>query len=120
MTGGVRTVIYPVKDLDRAKALFRALLETEPYADEAYYVGFKDAGQDIGLDPNGHARGMTGPVPYWHVSDIRARLAALREAGAEVLQDVQDVGGGKLIAFVKDADGNLLGLTEDTGDTTQI
>ncbi|WP_329131749.1 VOC family protein [Streptomyces sp. NBC_00670] len=113
MTGGVQTVIYPVKDLERAKAVFRALLETEPYADESYYVGFKDAGQDIGLDPNGHARGMTGPVPYWHVSDIRARVAALREAGAEVLQDVQDVGGGKLIAFLKDADGNLLGLTED-------
>ncbi|MDQ0785535.1 putative enzyme related to lactoylglutathione lyase [Streptomyces sp. B3I7] len=119
MTGGVRTVIYPVNDLARAKKLFKALLETEPYADEAYYVGFKDSGQDIGLDPNGHARGMTGPVPYWHVSDIRARLTALREAGAEVLQDVQDVGGGKLIAFVKDADGNLLGLTEDPAGTTQ-
>ena len=103
MTAGLNTIIYPVKDIARAKALFSALLETEPYADEPYYVGFKDAGQDVGLDPNGHARGMTGPVPYWHVTDIRARLAALLEAGAELLQDVTDVGGGKLIASVKDA-----------------
>ncbi|MFF7451510.1 MULTISPECIES: VOC family protein [unclassified Streptomyces] len=114
MTAGLNTIIYPVKDIARAKALFSALLETEPYADEPYYVGFKDAGQDVGLDPNGHARGMTGPVPYWHVTDIRARLAALLDAGAELLQDVTDVGGGKLIASVKDADGNLVGITQDS------
>ncbi|MFH9979244.1 VOC family protein [Streptomyces sp. NPDC017179] len=113
MTAGLMTIIYPVKDLARAKALFSALLEVEPYADAPYYVGFKDAGQDVGLDPNGHAKGMTGPVPYWHVDDIRARLAALVAAGAEVLQDVQDVGGGRLIASARDADGNLIGLLQD-------
>ncbi|MET7883243.1 VOC family protein [Streptomyces avermitilis] len=113
MTAGLKTVIYPVKDLARAKALFGELLGVEPYADEPYYVGFKDAGQDIGLDPNGHAKGMTGPVPYWHVTDIRSRLSALLAAGAEPLQDVQDVGGGRLIASVKDADGNLIGLIQD-------
>ncbi|WP_328369987.1 glyoxalase [Streptomyces sp. NBC_00445] len=113
MTAGVNTIIYPVKDIARAKALFSALLEAEPYADEPYYVGFKAAGQDVGLDPNGHAKGMTGPVPYWTVTDIRSRLAALLDAGAELLQDVNDVGGGRLIAFVKDADGNLVGLLQD-------
>ncbi|MEV1069200.1 VOC family protein [Streptomyces sp. NPDC050263] len=112
-TTGLQTIIYPVKDLDRAKALFSALLEVEPYADEPYYVGFKAAGQDVGLDPNGHAKGMTGPVPYWHVTDLRERLAALVAAGAELLQDAQDVGGGRLIAFLKDADGNLVGLLQD-------
>ena len=89
------------------------MLGTEPYADTAYSVGFKDSGQDVGLDPNGHAKGMTGPVPYWHVDDIRETLAALLEAGAETLQDVQDVGGGRLIASVKDTDGNLVGLLQD-------
>ncbi|MFK4148670.1 VOC family protein [Streptomyces sp. NPDC004065] len=113
MTAGLKTIIYPVKDLDRAKALFGALLGVEPYADTPYYVGYKDAGQDVGLDPNGHGKGMTGPVPYWHVDDIRARLAALVEAGAEVLEDAHDVGGGRLIASVKDADGNLVGLLQD-------
>ncbi|MFJ8331828.1 VOC family protein [Streptomyces sp. NPDC094437] len=115
MTAGVRTIIYPVKDIDGAKALFRALLGTDPYVDEPYYVGFKDAGQDIGLDPGGHAQGLTGPVPYWHVDDIRGRLAALVAAGARVQQEVREVGGGRLIASVRDADGNLVGLVEDTG-----
>ncbi|MFF1449262.1 VOC family protein [Streptomyces sp. NPDC058274] len=113
MTAGLKTIIYPVKDIARAKALFTALLGIEPYADEAYYVGFKDAGQDVGLDPNGHAKGMTGPVPYWHVSDIKSTLAGLLAAGAEPLQEVQDVGGGRLIASVKDADGNLIGILQD-------
>ncbi|MEU9733945.1 VOC family protein [Streptomyces sp. NPDC048002] len=115
MTAGVQTIIYPVKDLARAKAVFGALLGTEPYADEPYYVGYKDAGQDVGLDPNGHAKGMTGPVAYWHVEDIRATSEALMAAGAEVLQDVQDVGGGRLIASLKDAEGNPIGLLQDTG-----
>ncbi|KRD09247.1 MULTISPECIES: VOC family protein [unclassified Streptomyces] len=113
MAAGLQTIIYPVKDVDRAKALFTALLGVEPYADEPYYVGYKAAGQDVGLNPNGHAQGLTGPVPYWHVTDIQDRLAALLAAGAEVLQDVQDVGNGRLVASVKDADGNLVGLLQD-------
>jgi hypothetical protein len=28
-------------------------------------------------------------------------------------QDVKDVGGGRLIASVKDADGNLIGILQD-------
>ncbi|MFE2102996.1 VOC family protein [Streptomyces sp. NPDC059468] len=105
--------MYPVKDKDRSKALFTALLGVEPYVDEPYYVGFKAAGQDVGLDPSGHAQGLTGPVPFWHVADLRERLAALLEAGAELLQDVRDVGNGRLIASVKDPDGNLVGLLQD-------
>ena len=113
MAEGLQTIIYPVKDLEKAKPLFTALLGVEPYADAPYYVGFKAAGQDVGLDPNGHAQGMTGPVPFWHVTDLRERLAALLEAGAELLQDVRDVGNGRLIASVKDPDGNLVGLLQD-------
>jgi predicted enzyme related to lactoylglutathione lyase len=32
------------------------------------------------------------------------------EVGAEVVQDVKEVGDGLLIAQVKDADGNIIGL----------
>lgn len=116
MTAGLKTVIYPVENLAEAKALFSALLEVEPYADTPSYVGFEVAGQDVGLDPNGHAKGMTGPVPYWHVTDIRSTLAALLDADAETLEDIHDVGGGRLIASVKDGDGNLIGLLQDTAD----
>ena len=48
---------------------------------------------------------MTGSVAYWHADDIRTSFDTLLAAGAQVLREVKDVGGGKLIASVKDADG---------------
>jgi predicted enzyme related to lactoylglutathione lyase len=33
-------------------------------------------------------------------------------AGAQIQQEVKDVGGGKLIASVKDADSNIIGLIQ--------
>ena len=102
----------PVKDLAKAKARYGRLLGVKPSMDEAYYVAFDVDGQHIGLDPNGHAQGMTGPVGYWHVDDIRKSLKALLDAGAVAQQEVKDVGGGKLIASVKDADGSVIGLIQ--------
>jgi len=55
---------------------------------------------------------MTGPVGYWHVDDIEKSLQLLLDARAEAQQEVKDVGGGKLVASVKDADGNVLGLIQ--------
>ncbi len=112
MNQGVSTVIYPVKDIAQAKTLYSKLLGVEPYADAAYYVGFRVGDQEIGLDPHGHNKGMTGPVAYFEVSDIKKSLQALVDAGAQTQQEVQDVGGGKLIALVKDADGNITGLIQ--------
>jgi predicted enzyme related to lactoylglutathione lyase len=112
MVKGIRVVIYPVKDLAQAKTLYRQLLGVEPYMDEAYYVGFRVGDQEIGLDPHGHTKGMTGPVGYWHVNDIQKSLQLLLDAGAQAQQEVQDVGGGKLIASVKDADNNITGLIQ--------
>jgi predicted enzyme related to lactoylglutathione lyase len=109
----IEVVIYPVSDLAQAKTLFRTLLGVEPYMDEAYYVGFRVGDQQIGLDPHGHSKGMTGPVVYVEVADIQSSLKQLLEAGAQPLQKVQDVGGGKLIASVKDVDGNNLGLVQN-------
>jgi predicted enzyme related to lactoylglutathione lyase len=111
---GINTIIYPVKDLAAAKALYEALLGTAPSMDQPYYVQFDVAGQQIGLDPKGHDKGMPGPVPYVPVDDLQAALARLRAAGAEERQPPTDVGGGRLIALVADADGNVTGLMQDT------
>ena len=51
-------------------------------------------------------------TPYWHVDDIKESLQLLLDDGAESLQEVKDVGGGKLIASAKDADGNIIGLIQ--------
>jgi predicted enzyme related to lactoylglutathione lyase len=112
MNQGIGTIIYPVRDIKRAKKLFNKLLGVEPIVDEPYYVGYKVGNQDIGLDPNGYNHGMTGPVGYYHVSDIKETLQILLDTGAVVMQDVRDVGGGKLIATVKDTEDNIIGLIQ--------
>ena len=110
MNKGIKTIIYPVKDVTQAKTLFRKLLGVEPYADQPYYVGFKIGDQDIGIIPNGHNAGMTA---FYHVDDIKTGLQILLDAGAEIIQDIKDVGGGRLIASAKDKDGNIIGLIQN-------
>jgi predicted enzyme related to lactoylglutathione lyase len=81
--------------------------------DEPYYVGYRVAGMDVGLDPHGRAQARTGPTGYCHVADLRATMGALVEAGATEEDGVRDVGGGKLIASVTDPDGNVVGLLQE-------
>jgi predicted enzyme related to lactoylglutathione lyase len=112
-TEGIKTVLHPVSDLPKAKAVYTALLGVAPTADAPYYVGYDVAGQHIGLVPNGGPQGMTSSVAYWHVPDIEAKLAEVTAAGATVKESVRDVGGGRLVATVTDPDGNVLGLLQD-------
>lgn len=60
MTPAMRTVIYPVKDLARAKTLYGKLLGVAPYADEAYYVGFRVGDQEVGPGPPRSQQGHDG------------------------------------------------------------
>ena len=112
-TQGIKTVLHPVSDLEKAKAVYTALLGFEPQHDGSYYVGYEAEGQHIGLVPGGGPQGMTSPVAYWHVADIEAKLAAVTAAGATVKEPAHDVGGGRLVATVTDPDGNVLGLLQD-------
>ena len=109
-TEGIKTVLHPVTDLEKAKPVYTALLGAEPTADSPYYVGYDAAGQHIGLVPNSD---MTSPVAYWHVADINAKLAEVTAAGAAVKDAPRNVGGGRLVASFTDADGNVLGLVQD-------
>ena len=112
-TQGIKTVLHPVSDLAKAKAVYTALLGRPPQTDSDYYVGFDADGQHIGLVPGGGPQGMTSPVAHWHVPDIEAKLAELTAAGATARESAHDVGGGRLVATVSDPDGNVLGLIQD-------
>ena len=112
-TEGIKTVLHPVSDVEKAKAVYAALLGQAPQTDTPYYVGFDVAGQHIGLVPGGGPQHLTSPVAYWHVSDIEAKLAELTGAGATLKDPASDVGGGRLVATVVDPDGNVLGLIQD-------
>ena len=110
MARNIKLLVYPVKDVEKAKAFYGKFLDTKPYVESAYYVGYKVGEQEVGLDPNSNV----GPVAYTDVQDIKSCLQAMIEVGAEIVQDVKNVGGGMLIAQVKDADGNVVGLRQQT------
>ncbi len=110
MNKGVKTIIYPVTDLNQAKQFYTTLLGVEPVVAGDYYVGFQVGDQHIGLDPYTHREGMTS---YFHVSDIQKSFQELVDAGAQVIEEVKDVGGGRLVASVKDANGNIIGLSQE-------
>ena len=50
---------------------------------------------------------------FYHVDDIKASLQTLLDAGAEIIQELKDVGGGRLVASAKDNDGNIIGLVQN-------
>ena len=49
---GLRTIIYPVPDLERARSWWSDLLGFKPYFDEPFYVGFNVGGYELGLVPD--------------------------------------------------------------------
>ncbi len=108
MARSVKLVVYPVKNVEKAKAFYGKFLDTEPYVASAYYVGYKTGELEVGLDPNS----SVGPIAYADVEDIKSSLKTMTDAGAVIVQDIKDVGGGLLVARVKDADGNVVGFRQ--------
>lgn len=119
MFEGLRTVIYHVPDLDRARSWYSSILDQAPYFDESFYVGFEVGGFELGLLP-GASSGSSeqndtagGVFAYWGVPDAEAALERLIEMGATERGAVEDVGGGVKVATVLDPFGNILGVIEN-------
>ena len=110
MAQNIKLIVYPVKDIEKAKAFYGKFLDVEPYVEGPYYVGYRVGDQEVGLDPNS----KIGPIAYTDVKDIKSSLQTMVKVGAEVVQDVKEAGGGLLIAQVKDVDGNVVGLREQS------
>lgn len=109
---GLRTVIYVVPDLGRAKAWYTEALGKAPYFDQPFYVGFEVGGYELGLVPaEGEQRaGVGGTRAYWGVDDIEAAHRRLIGLGAGERTPIEDVGEGIQVATVLDPFGNVFGL----------
>jgi predicted enzyme related to lactoylglutathione lyase len=112
---GLRTVIYTVSDIERAKAWYSEVLGQAPYFDEPFYVGFNVGGFELGLDPDVSrvAPGLGGAIAYWGVEDADEALKRLLALGAGAHTPVTDVGEDIRTAAVTDPFGNLLGVIEN-------
>ncbi|HEX5411479.1 MAG TPA: VOC family protein [Terriglobia bacterium] len=114
MFQGLRTAIYHVEDLAKAKAWSSSVLGIQPYFDQPFYVGFNVEGFELGLDPNmtGVTRG-TNVAAYWGVIDAEASYQRLLSLGAERHSPVQDAGGGIRVASVLDPFGSVFGIIQN-------
>jgi predicted enzyme related to lactoylglutathione lyase len=114
MFQGLRTVIYHVDNLEKAKAWYSDALGVKPYFDQPFYVGFNVGGYELGLDPDmtGVSKGNNA-VAYWGVKDAAIAYERMIELGAKKHSDVTDVGSGILVATVTDPFGNVFGIIEN-------
>jgi len=112
---GLRTVIYPVDDLQAAKEWYSRVLGFPPYFDEPFYVGFNVGGFELGLNPDMSESkpGAGGSLAYWGVEDAARAVAHLMDPGAREHLPLQDVGGGIKVASVLDPFGNAFGIIEN-------
>ncbi|POM27003.1 Glyoxalase-like domain protein [Actinomadura rubteroloni] len=110
---GLRTIIYPVRDLPAARRWWSEILGSAPYFDEPFYVGFNVGGYELALDPKGHAESGAAPVTYWGVEDVDHAVTRLTSSGATVHTPVTDHGGGIRTAVVVTPDESLLGVIEN-------
>jgi predicted enzyme related to lactoylglutathione lyase len=110
---GLRTTIYKVSDMEKAKKWYSDFLGFEPYFDEPFYVGFNVAGYELGLQPEEEAQSTEksdSVITYWGVENVSESYQALISLGANPHEEPTEVGGGIIVASLKDPWANIIGL----------
>ena len=109
---GLRTVVYMVEDLEKAKEWYIKAFKTKPYYDTVYYVGFSIGGYELGLHPKEKTKvnGNANVLAYWGVEDIKKEYKALIDLGATKHEEPNNVGGEIVVASVYDPWNNIIGI----------
>ena len=109
---GLRTTIYKVGDLAKAKQWYTEAFGVEPYFDETFYVGFNIGGFELGLqaDKEESTNKTENVLVYWGVENIHVTYEKLIQLGANENEKPYGVGGEIMTATVKDPFGNIIGI----------
>lgn len=109
---GLRTTIYRVNNLAKAKAWYTKAFQTKPYFDEPFYVGFNINGYELGLlpDENTTTQKSDNVMSYWGVGDIHEVYKHLIKVGATIHEKPTNVGGELMVASVYDPWKNVIGI----------
>ena len=108
---GLRTVVYPARDLAASKAWWSQVLGVQPYFDEEFYVGFNPGGYELGILPTEDP--SAAPRSYWGVRDIEAAGKHMIATGAVADEPVTDVGEGIRLGTWRGPLGDVVGLIEN-------
>jgi len=109
---GLRTTIYKVGDINKAKEWYTKAFGSEPYFDQPFYVGFNIGGYELGLqtEEKPTTDKSESVVTYWGVTEIQKVYDRLIGLGATEYEKPQNVGGEIITAAIKDPWGNIIGL----------
>jgi len=109
---GLRTTIYKVSELSKAKDWYTKAFNIKPYFDEPFYVGFNIGGYELGLLPeeNPPKEKTDNVLSYWAVEDIQTVYNHLISLGAVEHEKPNNVGGELMVASVKDPWDNVIGI----------
>ncbi len=114
---GLRTCIYSVADkLPQATAWYERVLGFAPYFTEPFYVGFNVGGFELGLMPESPGPSpaeASGVIVYWGVENCASAYQRLLALGGSEHVAPADVGGGIMVATVRDPFGNVFGVIEN-------
>jgi hypothetical protein len=118
----------PVDDMERAKGFYRSIFGRElsdwPMADGGVYVGARSvAVGDDGFTPkesgaiNGGMVARSGNVPApivtMSVASIDEHLKKIEIGGGKIVKGKTEIAGMGYYAYVKDSEGNTIGLWEE-------
>jgi predicted enzyme related to lactoylglutathione lyase len=108
---GLRTPIYKVSDLQKAKGWYSKVFKEKPYFDESYYVGFTIKGYELGLMPEENSKNKGDNVlSYWGVEKIEETYMFFLDNEARSHEKPMNVRGSLMVASVKDPWNNVIGL----------
>ena len=108
---GLRTTIYRVPDLQKAKEWYAKVFKVAPYFENEFYVGFNIKGYELGLEKSDSIQEKSDNVlSYWGVNNIDETYSFLLNSNATEHSKPINVGGEIVVASVKDPWNNVLGI----------
>ncbi len=113
----------PIGDGDRAAAFYGSVLgwQVQRFGEEPYWLVAAGAEEEPGANGALTARDDTHPYPILiaGVEDLDDAIRRVRESGGTVVQEKLPIPGVGWSAYIKDTEGNVLGLFEPTPPAAQ-
>jgi catechol 2,3-dioxygenase-like lactoylglutathione lyase family enzyme len=113
-------VMLPVKDLETAKAFYEQKLELEKVGEEMGTAVYRSGDSMLVVYPSQFAGTNKGTAALWDVEDVEKTVGELKAKGVTfehyddlpMMTRTGDIhrGGGIVVAWFKDPDGNILSV----------
>ena len=112
----LRSAIYDVDDLQKAKEWYAKVLNTKPEVDQSSFVSFKIGEDWLGLNlvDDFSQKNNSRSVAYWTVRNVNEEHERLLGLGALAKGGLQNMGQGFYLAKVKDPFGNIIGICTES------